>query len=278
MPALNQYLTTQNDKISYMERGTGTPIVLLHSSMSSNAQWYSLIDSLTLHYHVISIDLFGYGQTAMPSNHDTFSLQDEINLVEAVLEQLKISYNQPMHFVGHSYGGATALKLCQQSSRPVLSLTLFEPVCFNLLPKKSPALIEIKHIIETLNEKLKEEKDQEATEIFINYWNGSGAFQSLSQRKQRAFISDIKKVSLDFQALINEPTTLNDLQKFPIKTCLLAGSQSPLSTKTIIELLKQSLPYNTTYYIDGGHMAPIFQAETVNSLIIPFIKKNDKYT
>lgn len=278
MSALNQHLITQSYKISYMEHGIGTPIVLLHSSMSSSAQWNSLIESLSSHYHVISIDLFGYGQTAMPCNDETFSLQDEIHLIETVLEHLQIPPNQPMHFIGHSYGGATALKLCHQSSRPILSLTVFEPVCFYLLPAQSSAFTEIQHIIETLNTKLEEGDDRKATEIFINYWNGPDAFQSLSQRKQQSFISNIKKVALDFQALLNEPTTLDDLQHLPVKTCLLAGSQSPLSTTTIIGLLGQSLPYNTTYYIDGGHMAPIFQAETVNSLIIPFIKKNDKYT
>lgn len=275
MPLINQHLNVQSTQIGYIEHGIGTPIVLLHSSMSSATQWYSLIESLSLQYRVIAIDLYGYGETTMPDNSTTFSLQNEVLLIEEVLEYLQISSCQPMHFIGHSYGGATALKLCHQSSRPILSLTLFEPVSFHLLPHQSPALIEIQNIVETLNKNIKEGEDKKATEVFINYWNGAGAFQSLSLRKQQAFISDIKKVALDFQALLYESTTLNELYQFPVKTYLLAGSQSPLSTTTIVELLKKSLPYSTTQYINGGHMAPIFQADAVNSLIISFIKKSD---
>ena len=40
---------------------------------------------------------------------------------------------EPVHIVGHSYGGALALRVTLQRPQKVASLTLYEPSCFQLL-------------------------------------------------------------------------------------------------------------------------------------------------
>ena len=54
-------LSTANFKIDYTEDGVGQTIILLHSSMSNNQQRRLLVNSLRDRFHVLAINLFGYG-------------------------------------------------------------------------------------------------------------------------------------------------------------------------------------------------------------------------
>ena len=56
-------LSTENFKIDYTEDGAGQTIVLIHGSISNNKQWRLLVNSLRDRFHVLAINLFGYGQT-----------------------------------------------------------------------------------------------------------------------------------------------------------------------------------------------------------------------
>jgi len=50
--------------VEYFEQGSGEPVVLLHSSGSSNAQWRALAEQPSPRFRVIAPDLYGYGATA----------------------------------------------------------------------------------------------------------------------------------------------------------------------------------------------------------------------
>lgn len=95
--------------------------------MSSKNQWNRLIKQLSPDFLPINIDLYGYGQRAMPQNGAEFSLADEIELVCSVIDQ-HISKDAPFHLIGHSYGGAIALRLAFEQRHRVASLALYEPV------------------------------------------------------------------------------------------------------------------------------------------------------
>ena len=57
-------LSKDNLNIDYSEDGVGQTIVIIHSSVNGNRQWRLLIDALRDRFHVLSINLFGYGQTS----------------------------------------------------------------------------------------------------------------------------------------------------------------------------------------------------------------------
>jgi pimeloyl-ACP methyl ester carboxylesterase len=61
MPTFDHNGTT----VAYMEAGAGggEPVVLLHSSAASSAQWHSLRERLEDRFHLLAPDLYGYGGT-----------------------------------------------------------------------------------------------------------------------------------------------------------------------------------------------------------------------
>lgn len=256
----------------YSKHGAGAPIVLLHSSMSSKSQWKALIELLEPHYRVISIDLFGYGDVAYPPNEHTFSLRDEVERVESILDK-EVPAGEPVHLVGHSYGAAVALNLTCRKPDKVKALTLFEPVAFHLLPKEGGAFKEIDQLVGTLKETLCCYGEKAATGIFINYWSGEGAFENFPEKTQNTLAKYVKKVLLDFQALFGEPSTLEDYANIDLPCCLIGGKRSPLSSRRIVSLLKETLPDNEFYQVDGGHMSPITHAGAVNDIIVSAVHR-----
>ena len=117
--------------------GQGTPVVLIHSSLSSAKQWLLLVKLLEPNFLVINVDILGYGNADKVSDEKNYNFDVEIERIEKVLDC--VAPNKPLHIVGHSCGGAIALKLAVEQPERLLSLSLYEPVAFHLLEQGSEA-------------------------------------------------------------------------------------------------------------------------------------------
>ena len=127
--------------------GNGENVICLHSSMSSSQQWQDLMQSLQHRYRVIAPDLHGYGCGPDWATGSAPTLEREVELLADLFAEL----DGPMHLVGHSYGGAVAIKAAQIYGKRISSLSLYEPVIFSALLKispRQPASIEVIHLIE----------------------------------------------------------------------------------------------------------------------------------
>jgi pimeloyl-ACP methyl ester carboxylesterase len=93
-------------RIHVVERGQGSPLVLLHGIMLSSALWVHQLRDLADHHRVIAIDLRGHGQSLPGSGG--FGVELLASDVRAVLETLGIEHAV---VVGHSMGGMVALQL-----------------------------------------------------------------------------------------------------------------------------------------------------------------------
>jgi len=244
-------------------------VVLLHSSLSSRNQWSALMSACGDQYRFIAIDLLGYGKSAFPTEaaEAGYTLAHEADAVAAALAS-QLDAGEAFHLVGHSYGGATALRLARQLRGRVLSLTLFEPVAFHLLQRDDDARIEIESFAGAI---AAAEREDDATRIFIDYWNRPGAFDALPENQRQRFMSQIAKVKLDFVALLGEPATLADVAQLDIPALVMAGRKGPSSTRRVAEQLAAALPDASFLEAAGGHMGPITHAEAVNEAIIGFL-------
>ncbi|MET0268197.1 MAG: alpha/beta fold hydrolase [Duganella sp.] len=246
-------------------------IVLLHSSMSSRAQWGALTASLADHYRCLPLDLLGYGATPFPAGAGdagyVHTLAHEADAVSAVLAA-ELAPDEPFHLVGHSYGGATALHLARRMPERLLSLTLHEPVAFHLLPSDDAAYQEIVGVVGRITSC---DSDRDATRLFIDYWNRPGTFDSAPPVAQDRMVSMIAKVRLDFQALLGEPVTLAELAALNVRSLVMAGQHSPASTRGLAPQLAAALPHAAFVETPGAHMGPITHAEAINPLIAAFI-------
>lgn len=247
-------------------------VVLLHSSMSSKSQWLSLKAHLGDAYRFLPVDLLGYGASPFPAAADAgedyaHTLGHEVDAVIAAIA-LELEPGEAFHLVGHSFGGACALHMARRMPQRVLSLTLFEPVAFHLLAAQHPAKVEIVDVVQRIAASA---TDRDATRIFIDYWNRPGAFDAAPDGAQEKMIAQIAKVRLDFEALLGEQATLDDLSMLTMPSLVMAGERSPASTRLLVEQLGQSLPNATAVQTRGAHMGPITHPDIVNPAIAAFL-------
>jgi len=253
----------------YFVAGEGTPVVLLHSSMSSKEQWLRLCQTLQEQNRVIAIDLYGYGSAPFPCNPETFSLLEEAERIDRIV--CNLVGNSQFHLVGHSYGGATALRYTYANKTRIRSLVIFEPVAFHLLDPGSAVLAGIIDIAGQVKSAVGCNNYSEATRLFIDYWSGSGTYRGLSDSKKRSLDACIAKVVLDFQAGISDPLTLDDYDSITTPVCLITGTRSREATRQITRNLADTLARAQLHSVDGAHMAPVSHAEIVNPIITRFI-------
>jgi len=251
---------------SFIQTGQGQPVLMLHSSMSSKSQWKGLIQSLRETHQVIAVDLLGYGAAGFPEQRDTYRLRDELDHIDRILEQAGVSPDQKIQVIGHSFGGATGLSWCYANPERVQSLHLYEPVAFHLLQAPCPGLDQITGVTAELDQHLAAGDPRAATQAFIDYWSGPGAFASFPENVQDAMVSQIDKVVLDFQALMAEPRRVQDYAGFEFPITLIMGTQSPIASQRVSQTLKDHLPGLDFHQVDCGHMGPITHAALVNEI------------
>lgn len=248
-------------------------IIALHSSQSHGGQWRALARQLPSEVSFQSPDLIGYGRAtsyaslAIPAAQ--FRLQDELNALQAAEV---FPAREPVTLLGHSYGGALALKWALEHPSQVAQIVVYEPVAFHILDPKSTARREI----EAVATAMESFSAAEACAHFVDYWNRPGYFAALPEVAQQLMISQQDKVSADFHALLDEPHALADYAALTCPVTLVVGRQSPLSSRTVAAELSRVISHAKTVEVMAGHMGPLTDARTVNPVLLDALIANSR--
>ncbi|WP_037337380.1 alpha/beta fold hydrolase [Saccharospirillum impatiens] len=259
----------------FLSVGQGPTVVMLHSSLSSSGQWRDLIRRLRGQAHCLAMDLTGYGETPLPAldSASSFTLWQEVALLESVLEQEQI--RGPLRLVGHSYGAAVALAFAQKYPERIERLVLFEPVCFSILDAGDAGLQDLESVLHVFDDTSTASDPTSQARRFIEYWNGPGAFDVMPERLQQLFTHQVKKVDLDFQALMHPTFTADALSPLAGRLTLLHGEQTRASARALIQQLQHWLPGVRVVKTPGGHMAPLSHEAAVNTQIEQWLYLTD---
>ena len=268
-------LTIDGATLAHTATGSGETVVLLHCSASSGSQWRALAGQLQDRFHVIAPDLYGYGASEPWGGCGPFSLAAEAESVAALIARCA----GPVHLVGHSYGGAVALRLALDQPARLHSLTLIEPVAFHLLrdaPDPDRALLEEIHALAAaVSEAVVTGDYWRGMARFVDYWSGPGSWVRLPEERRTALCRGIAKVALDFRAIFAEATPLAACRRIRVPTLVLRGGRSPATTRRIAELLAATLPVARLRTIaDAGHMLPLSHREEVNRAILEHLMRH----
>jgi pimeloyl-ACP methyl ester carboxylesterase len=126
-------------RASYQTWGQGHPILLLHSGGSSSAQWAKVAEQLSADHKMIAPDFLGFGATEPWPEPGGLTHELQADLVAEVMRS---EGSAALDIVGHSYGGATAIRLLVGRPQLVRSLMLIEPIVSWLLKDANDPLYE----------------------------------------------------------------------------------------------------------------------------------------
>ena len=107
-------------RLRYRDGGSGEPVLLLHGIGRSLEDWTEQHDRLSDRYRVISLDLPGFGYSDRLPGSTTLT-----GLAAALPRFLDaVGVAGPVHVVGHSLGGAVAMRLAADRPERARSLVL----------------------------------------------------------------------------------------------------------------------------------------------------------
>jgi pimeloyl-ACP methyl ester carboxylesterase len=121
-PPMGRIVSVHGVQLHYVERGRGTPLVLLHGkgSMIEDFQSSGLIDLASSKYRVIAFDRPGFGHSDRPPG-TVWTPGAQAELIAAAMK--KIGASRAL-VLGHSWGTLVALSLAMKYPREVQALIL----------------------------------------------------------------------------------------------------------------------------------------------------------
>lgn len=260
--------------LSCLDVGVGEPAVALHCSASAGRQWKLLAEALEPTFRLVAPDLHGCGHSTGWPGHRPFRLADEAAAVHALVRRL----GQPVHLIGHSYGGALALRAALEAPDEVMSLTLIEPSAFHLLRQDAsddaPRLWAEVHVLgDRVDQAVASGDYCFGMSRFIDYWNGDGSWDRLQERQKVALAAMAPRVLLDFRALFLETTPLPSYRRLGMPALIVQGTSSPAPSRRICSMLARTLPHALSVTIDEfGHMGAVNNPGRVNPLIADHLR------
>ncbi|MEP7022771.1 MAG: alpha/beta hydrolase [Actinomycetota bacterium] len=257
----------QDTQPSLGQASATASVVCLHASASSSRQWRPLQRQLAASHQMLVPDLYGSGDSPQWTGDRALTLADEVALLEPVLQ----AAGRPFCLVGHSYGGAVALRAALSDPGRIQSLVLIEPVMFSLLvadDPDQPAAREIIAVRDGADAAVARGALDRAAERFIDYWMGLGTLAAMPPARRAAAAEAMRDVRHEWSALFAETTPLAAYAALDMPTLFLAGSQSPASARRVTALLAATLPRATVTELDGaGHMSPVTHPGLVNAAV-----------
>jgi pimeloyl-ACP methyl ester carboxylesterase len=237
----------------------------------SSRQWRRLADALTPTHRVIAPDFLGSGDNPPWPDEAPFEFSMDVDLIERLVE----SAGRPVHLVGHSYGGLVAVTLARRIPERIRSLAVYDPVAFGVLHGASDAA--------GLSDLERAGRDPIFTdpvlgggdawfEVFVDYWNGPGAWRGMTPTGREAFLRVGRKVFYEVSSLMKDRTPASGYRNVPAPALCLGGAASPVAARRVVALLAEGFPQGRSLVVEGaGHMGPLTHGGVVNEAIVAHI-------
>ncbi|MEM8898774.1 MAG: alpha/beta hydrolase [Bacteroidota bacterium] len=138
-----QYFSHKGHDIFYVEEGKGETLLLIHGFPTASWDWWQMWSTLARKYHVLAIDMIGFGFSAKPKKYP-YSILDQADIHEAFLKEKGID---KAFIISHDYGDTVAQELlarCEDRKKSGEEVFQIEKLCFlngGLFPETHKALL-----------------------------------------------------------------------------------------------------------------------------------------
>lgn len=251
---------------------TKPTVIALHCAGANGSEWQQLNNDLGEGFSLIAPNLIGCGGAERWNGKHALTLSAEAACALTIMDSLK----EPVHLVGHSYGGAVALRAAIERPAQVASLTLYEPAALHVLKVMGPdgkvALVGLDAVANEVSGYVVRGAYQAAAKRFVEWANGEGSWVAMDSETQDRLVRYIPKVCLEYYAEVSEKTPLVVYSRLNCPVLLLQGERSLEPMRMIAQKLASTMRLASLQTVYGaGHMGPFTHALVVGPMMADHI-------
>jgi non-heme chloroperoxidase len=245
----------QGVELHYVERGSGTPVVLVHGSLADYTYWeWSQQMSLLADQHRVVAYSRRYNHPNRNTRGADHSPMVEARDLSAFLDQLG---PEPVHLVGHSYGAYTALVYALEHPERLRSLVLAEPPIISWLPDIPGGEGIFEGFMEGVWEPLARAFTEGGTAAGLDFtarWYFGVPWDEVTPEWQTLFSRNVEEwhalaVSANTYPKLNE----EQVRGLTVPTLLLSGGKNAVGFNNLVDShLEQLLPNAQRVVIPGA--------------------------
>lgn len=239
-------------RLYYEERGSGTPILLIHGSASDADTWGLAVDRLAEVGRVITYDRRGFTRSERPDPHLRATPADHADDAAALLEQLDA---WPAVVIGRSFGGDVALYLALNHPQQVRAIVQLEGCSDSLAHALAPATVEL---LEDLADQVRAAVDEDgpsaAGEALLSAILDETDFQALPEEAKTRLAANGRAIAAEMECFRQAPLDPARLHDLDCPVLVVGATTSPPPLQTFSRVLASEIPDARLVIVEGGHM------------------------
>ena len=258
--------------IDLVTSGTGHNILFVPGSFSTPAAWKSVQEKLPQKYRFLTTSLCGYGKTTETRTLNDYSINHEIDVLNNIIDQIQ----EPVHLVGHSFGGVVCFAAALIGRAEIKSVTTYEANPIGLLKESSKQgytkLSRIRKKFETRYFS----GELDSAGIVIDYWGGDGSFASMPTEVQDYCRSTTFANVLDWRTGFSFLKSTEDYQNLSLPCLIIRGERANDEMIEITNALSKSIPNNRTAIVsEANHFLITSHPTACALLLVDFLQEID---
>jgi len=235
--------------IDYDESGAGSTLVLVPGSCSTGAAWRPVIAAWNGEFRCVTTSLPGYGATAERRPARDPSIAHLAAVVESVVRKA----GEPVHLVGHSFGGLVSLAVALRKRVRLASIAMLEPPGIELLLERGED--EHYRAFGRMTEAYMAAfsgGERHAIAAMIDFYGGAGTFTSWPSRVRDYAVATTPVNIADWASAYGFALSADVLSSVDLPALVVCGETSHPAMRKLCALVSECIGGASNATIDGA--------------------------
>lgn len=277
--ATSRQLPVNGVDLSYIEQGTGAPVVFVHGAFSDYRYWEPQRQAVAKQHRFIAYTYRYHGTTPWPDEGQQYAAATHAADLAGFIRGLNAG---PVHLVGISVGGLVATLVASEHPDLVRSLTLLEPSLAALLgdiPEGKPLLEDRATALALVGAAAKAGDAAQAAKLFFDWVNnqGAGALDKQPEALRQMVLDNARTVPVFLSAAPPPAVSCATLGAMKVPTIVVGGEQTRRYFSLMNEVVVRCLPGSRPVLIPKAtHFGSYQNPSAFNDALLQFLAQREE--